>query len=187
MEQAVMAPEGQIVAAPLAVPVARIGPRVGAAALGSALIVVGALLPWATVHGVGPIDSTWRGIATADGRIVLALGATALLAVAALGMGRSRRIAVAALALSSLAVAGLAIAAAVGADGRYPMLQIDRATARFTSLTGFPFVGVRNRIIEAVLGHTHVSLGVGLVLVIAGATVATAAALLQLRRGSATA
>ena len=183
MEQAVMAPEVRT----MAPPVARIAPRLGAAALGSALIVVGALLPWATVHGVGPINSAWRGIATADGRIVLALGATALLAVAALGMGRSRRIAVAALAISSLAAAGLGIAAAVGAGGRYPMLQIDRAAARFTSLTGFPFVGVRNRIIEVVHGQAHASLGVGLVLVIAGATVATIAALLYARRRSATA
>ena len=183
MEQAVMAPE--VRSTPM--PVARIGPRVGGAAIGAALVVVGTLLPWATVHGVGPLDWTWRGVATADGRIVLALGATALLAVAALAMGRSRRIAVAAVALSSLAVAGIAIAAAVGADGRYQTLAIDLAAARFTSLTGFPFAGVRSRIIQVVHGHAHASLGVGLVLVIAGAMVGVTAALLQLRRSSATA
>ena len=105
-----------------------------AAALGGALVCVGALLPWVRTGLQGlpeALDLTYYGIDLADGLAALALGIAMLacLAVARLAHRKAARVAAGLLIAASILAIGVAGASAITAVDRFTSDAVDDVLA----------------------------------------------------------
>jgi len=173
------------------------GPRTAAAvsaiatfaAIASALVMLGSLMPWARLvqpgSSYGVLNSTIDGLAILDGRVALACGLVIAGAAAGLVMARSgggQRAALVAILVASIAVGTIAVVDAIRAGERFPSFRVDQVARQISDTTGLPLDPIRARLASQVGGPVSVTLGAGMALVLAGTTLGATASIVALYR-----
>ena len=160
------------------------------AAIASALVMLGSLMPWARLVQPGSSDellmnSTIDGLAIVDGRVALAFGLLTAGAAAGLILARSRagqRAALGAILVASLAVGTIAVVDAIRARERFPSVRVDQVARQISDTTGLPLDPIRARLASQVGGPMSVTLGAGMALVLAGTALGATASIVALER-----
>jgi hypothetical protein len=158
----------------------------GAAVVGAALLISGALLPWMTLGdgtGEGVLDAQMRWIAVPEGRVSLLAGAVALVVAMLAGsfVGSRRWLLVLAMA-GSLLAGGLALWTARDAEQRFADARLDHVAAGLSETIGLPEAAIRARLEIQRPAQVKTTVGIGALLSTAGAAVTIAAAVLVLFR-----
>ena len=154
-----------------------------ATALGGLLVGLGSILGWATVTiggaggttGLPPIDT--KGIDTLEGKLALLSGVLVLVAIPAMRLARAvagRRSWAILIIVAGLAATGLAAKDLSRPTDRFGDLGFEKVVKGISDTTGLPLQGLENRFRAQAKKLTHVSLGPGIYLVIAGGLLAAA-------------
>ena len=158
----------------------------GAAVVGAALLISGALLPWLTLGdgtGEGVLDAQMRWIAVPEGRVSLMAGAVALVAAMLAGIFVRSRRPLLVLAMAGSLLAGiLALWTARDAEPRFADARLDHVAAGLSDTIGLPESAIRARLEIQRPPRVRTTVGVGALLSMAGAVVTLAAAGLVLFR-----
>jgi len=159
-----------------AMTVGAIPARAVVTALAGALIVLGSVGTWGRIGDSGQGDPILRGtvggLALAEGKLTLALGLLVIAAAAALLLRSAewrRRVLPVVVLLASLAAGTIAAVDALRADERFRAARMDQVARNISDTTGFPFDPIRARLASQTAGPAEVTLGGGMVLVLAGA------------------
>jgi hypothetical protein len=159
------------------------------AAIASALVMLGSLMPWARLvkpgSSDGVLNSTIDGLVILDGRVALACGLVIAGAAAGLVMARSggaQRAALVAILVASVAVGTIAVVDAIRARERFPSVRVDQVARQISDTTGLPFDPIRARLASQVGEPVSVTLGAGMALVLAGTALGATASIMALDR-----
>ncbi len=159
------------------------------AAIASALVMLGSLMPWARLvqpgSSDGALNSTIDGLAILDGQVALACGLLIAGAAAGLMMARSgggQRAALAAILVASVAVGTIAVVDAIRARERFPSVRVDQVASQISNTTGLPLDPIRARLASQVGGPVSVTLGAGIALVLTGTALGATASIVALDR-----
>jgi len=159
------------------------------AAIASALVMLGSLLPWARLvqpgSSDGVLNSTIDGLAILDGRVALACGLLIAGAAAGLMMARSgggQRAALVAILVASVAVGTIAVVDAIRARERFPSVRVDQVASQISNTTGLPLEPIRARLASQVGGPVSVTIGAGIALVLTGTALGATASIVALDR-----
>ena len=159
------------------------------AAIASALMMLGSLMPWARLVQPGSSDgllnSTIDGLAILDGQVALACGLVTAVAAAGLMLARSRagqRAALGAILVASVAVGTIAVVDAIRARERFPSVRVDQVASQISNTTGLPLEPIRARLASQVGGLVSVTIGAGMALVLTGTALGATASIVALDR-----
>ena len=159
------------------------------AAIASALVMLGSLMPWVRLvqpgSSDGVLNSTIDGLAILDGRVALACGLVIAGAAAGLVMARSvgsQRAALVAILVASVAVGTIAVVDAIRGQERFPSVMVDQVARRISDTTGLPLDPIRARLASQVGGPVSVTIGAGIALVLTGTALGATASIVALDR-----
>ncbi len=145
--------------------------------LGGGLIALGSALTWARVT-IGQIGTTntfppqdTKGLDTVEGKVTLALGLFALVAIPVMRLTmsrRGRRIWAGGIVIAGLVAGGLALADATRSFDRFSQSACDRLARDIADKTHFPFEPVLERCEKQTAQRTDVALKSGVYMVVVG-------------------